>query len=398
MIKRYLQRCRPYIMAREVRRLLKARMKEDDRLKVVSLAPRGKSRGNVLLSYIIDGFLLKPGQPVPTTHTNIWASLEIANIFLDLGFSVDVIHYQNKTFIPNKPYSILLDVRDNLERLSPFLDHKCIKIMHLDTKNLLFHNLAMSKRLLDLQQRKGVTLKPVKFQVPNQGLEHAHCGISTGDQFTIDTFGYARKPIYSVPLPASVSLPWPENKDFDQCRNHFLWFGSNGLVLKGLDLVLDAFSEMPELHLTVCGPIQSENDFERLYYKELYQTANIHTIGWVDINSQKFREIVNSCVASILASCTEGGSMSSINCMHAALIPILSYETRMDVEGFGFVLKDSSIAEIKEYVYRVTRLSARELSERSRKAWEYACGNHTREKFTEAYRKAIEEIIIRYGR
>jgi hypothetical protein len=396
-IKRRLQKYRPYMVARKIKHLLVPGSDEGNRPKVVSLAAKEKPRGNVLLSYIIDGFLLKPGQPVPTTHTNIWESMEIARIFQDLGFNVDIIRYQDDTFIPQKPYSILLDVRDNMERLSPFLDSKCIKIMHLDTKNLLFHNLAVCKRLLDLQKRKGVTLKPVKFQAPNQGLEHAHCGISGGNRSTVDTFDYAGKHIYSVPIPASVSFPWPENKNFDKCRNHFLWFGSSGLVLKGLDLVLDAFAEMPDFYLTVCGPIQNEKDFERLYYKELYQTANIRTMGWVDVNSQKFQEIVNSSVATIFVSSTEGYSISSVNCMHAALIPILSYESGLDVGEFGFVLKESSIMEIKECVHRVARLPTKELAERSRKSWEYAGENHTREKFTEAYRKVIEDIIVTRG-
>ena len=241
-----------------------------NKLKVISLLPQGKFKGYALLSYIIEGFFLKPGQAIPTTHTNILASLEIAKILQNLGFAVDVISYQNRKFIPKRSYSIMVDVRDNLERLSPFLDRKCIKVMHLDTKNLLFHNLALFKRLLALQKRKGVTIQPVKFQMPNQSLEHAHCGISTGDKLTIETFQYAGKSIYSVPIPASEGIPWREDKNYEQSRKNFLWFGSGGFVLKGLDLVLDAFAELPEYHLTVCGPIQDERDFVKLYYKELY--------------------------------------------------------------------------------------------------------------------------------
>lgn len=398
-IKRRLQGYIPSRVAGRIKALLGGGVNEIDRLKVVSLTTRGRSRGDVLLSYIIDGFLVNGGQPLPTTHTNIWASVEIANIFLDLGFNVDVIHYRNKDFIPKKPYAAMLDVRDNLERLSPFLPSTCVKIMHLDTKNLLFHNLAEAKRLLDLQQRKGTTLKTTRLAVPNQSLEHANCGISTGDRFTIETFAYAGKPVYSVPIPASVSVPWPEHKKFDACRKRFVWFGSSGFVLKGLDLVLEAFAEMPEYQLIVCGDIQkqSERKFVQLYYRELYQTANIRTIGWVDVNNPEFREIADSCVATILVSGSEGGSASTINCMHAALIPVVGYETRMDVGEFGFVLKESSIEEIKDCVRRVAELPAVELTARSRKAWEYARDNHTREKFSAAYRKIIEEIIETHG-
>ena len=43
--------------------------------------------------------------------------------------------------------------------------------------------------------------------------------------------------------------PSPEGKDFEVCRPHFMWLGSRGFVHKGLDVVLEAFSEMPELAL-----------------------------------------------------------------------------------------------------------------------------------------------------
>ena len=52
------------------------------RLTVVSLKPDKPSRGNVLLSYILEPFRdLKPGQPVPT-HINYLGYMQIARTFL----------------------------------------------------------------------------------------------------------------------------------------------------------------------------------------------------------------------------------------------------------------------------------------------------------------------------
>ena len=387
-----------YLLARDVKNCVTSHVQAARAAKVVSLKPAGRSRGNALLSHIIDGFLLKPGQVVPTTHTNIWEGMEIAKIFMDIGFSVDVISYQNTTFLPQKPYQLFLDVRNNLERLAEVIGEGCIKVMQLDTKNILWHDMAEIKRLLDLQERKGVTLFPRRFQLPNRGLEHAHCGLSIGDRYTQETFRYAGKPIYSLPIPASVKMPFPEQKDFEACRNRFLWFGSAGMVQKGLDLVLDAFAEMPECHLTVCGAVHNETDFVQLYRKELFETPNIHTVGWVDIGSRQFKEIVDRCAATILASCTEGASVSSVNCMHAGLVPILSVESGVDTGDFGYVLNTSSVAEIKEIVRRVAQLPPSELARRSRRAWEYANANHTRERFSLVFRETIEKILSIYGR
>jgi glycosyltransferase involved in cell wall biosynthesis len=91
---------------------------------------------------------------------------------------------------------------------------------------------------------------------------------------------YAKKPLFPVPIPSACMYPWSESKDFDACRRNFLWFGSGGFIRKGLDLVLEAFAGMPEYHLTVCGPIEEERDFQQAFAKELYDTPNIHTLGW----------------------------------------------------------------------------------------------------------------------
>ncbi len=40
-----------------------------------------------------------------------------------------------------------------------------------------------------------------------------------------------------------------------------MWFGSGGMIHKGLDLVLEVFARMQEYHLHICGPVHHEEDF-----------------------------------------------------------------------------------------------------------------------------------------
>jgi glycosyltransferase involved in cell wall biosynthesis len=318
----------------------------------------------------------------------------MAQTFLDIGYCVDVIQYNNDIFLPQKEYAFFLETRSNLQRCAPFLNKDCVKIFHADTAHILFHNAAEANRLLALQQRRGITLSPRRFEPPNQALEHADCATVLGNEFTMSTLKYAKKPLYRVPISTQVVYSWSEEKDFDACRKNFLWFGSGGLVHKGLDLVLEAFAQMPDCHLTICGPISKEEDFVKAFYKELYQTANIHTVGWIDINSQKFRNILNNCVGIVYPSCSEGGGGSVINCMHAGLIPIVSYEASVDVEkDYGVILKDSSIQGIKQEAQKISTLPKEELKQMARRAWEVARENHTKEKFAENYRNTIEKIM-----
>jgi glycosyltransferase involved in cell wall biosynthesis len=392
-LKHHLERYRPYLIAREVKRCLEKNLRDSPYRNVISLEPERTSLGNVLLSYLIEPFLLTSEQVAQHYHTNRWECLQIARTFLDLGYCVDAIDSFNSTFTPQKDYAAFVDTRFNLPRLAPLLGKECVKIMHVDIAHMLFTSAVELSRLFALQQRKGVTLSPRRFEYPNLAIEHADCATILGNEFTVNTFRYANKPLYRVPLSAPALYPWPEAKNVEACRRHFLWFGPRGLVLKGLDLVLDAFVEMPDYHLTICGPVQQEEDFETTYYKELYQTPNIHTVGWTDITSPEFMEITNNCLGLIYPSGAEGQSGSVVTCLHAGLIPIISYESGVDVEDFGVILRDCSIEEIKSSIRMVSDLPAQELKRMARKAWEFARANHTRERFAQEYRKVIVKIL-----
>ena len=331
---------------------------------------------------------------MPTSHTHYWESWQMAKTFLELGYSVDVINYTNDAFLPDKDYAFFVDVRRNIERLAPLLNPDCVKILHIDTAHWLFHMTAQCQRLSALKQRRGMTLSPVKIVNPNRAIEQAGYATMLGNEFTMSTYRYANKPIYRIPISATHLYPWPEEKDFSGCRRRFLWLGSDGLVHKGLDLVLDVFSQMPDYHLTICGPVGREKDFERAYYKELYETPNIHTVGWVDISSPQFVEIVNRNVGLIYPSCSEGQSGGVVTCLHAGLIPIVSRESGVDVSAeFGVSLNTCSLEEIRDAVRQVSNLPSQQLQRMARKAWEFARAHHIRERFTEEYRKAIVKIM-----
>ena len=386
-VKDRIRRCSAYTYAYKVKQALGASRRR------VALRTPHVARGRVLLSYVLDPFLLRQGQGVPYSHTNFWESYQIAQTCLELGFDVDAISYRNESFVPKNDYSLMIDARKNLERLAYVVGNDCIKVMHIDTSHTLFHNAGEATRLLALQRRRGVTLQPRRFETPNLAIEHADCATMLGNEYTGRTFQYAKKPIYRIPISTPSLYPWPHEKDFGACRRNFVWFGSGGLVHKGLDLVLEAFSEMPDVRLTVCGPVSAEPDFEQAYYKELYQSENISTVGWVDVRSPKFIGVLNNSVGLVYPSCSEGQCGSVVSCLHGGLIPLITRESGVDADDFGFYLQDCSVDTIKDSVKQVTSLSTRDLEQRAREAWEFARAHHTRESFAAAYRDALQKIL-----
>ena len=350
-------------------------------------------KGFVLLSYLTAPFYKKINDPVFKTHTNHWECIQIANTFLELGYVVDVIIFSNKEFLPKKDYRVFIDLGYNLERMSLILNKNCIKVMHITEAHWLFNNLSEYKRLTDLLERKKTALLSRKISESNKGIEFADIATVLGNEFTSGTYAFAKKKIYLIPISNSFFFDFPSSKDFDKVRRKYLWFGSIGLVHRGLDLVLEAFSKMSDYELFVCGPVDDEADFKKLYFKELYETPNIKTVGWVDVASKEFLEILKSCIGIVYPSCSEGGGGSVITCMHAGLIPVVSYEASVNVEDFGFILKENNIEEIKNTVSRLSNANLNEIRDRSYKSWQYARSNHTREKFAITYRHFVKEIL-----
>lgn len=360
-----------------------------------SLAPTAKrSAGRVLLSYIVEPFLLSPGQPVPHAHTHYGESILIADAYRSRGFHVDVVDYRNSSYVPSCDYDIFVSARTNLERIAVHLGSACIKIAHLDTAHYLFNNAAAYARALALQQRRHASCDSIRIVEPNRAIESADYGALLGAEFLRETYAYAAKPMYQLPIPTVATYPWPANKDFAGSRRRFLWFGSSGLVHKGLDLVLEAFAAMPELELFVCGPIEQEPEFVRIYRRELYELPNIRTLGWIDVLSQQFLDITRQCIALVFPSCSESLSASSVTCMQTGLIPLLTREAGVPLGGYGIQV-DPSVEGIKRAAYDLQSRSPAELEQRARDSWEYARAVHTKERYREEYTAMVEQILSR---
>lgn len=82
---------------------------------MVSLKPGQRAIGNVVISYIVEPFLLKVDESLPISHTHYWECLQIAKTFLEMGYCVDVIRCDNDVFIPQKDYAFFIETRWNLQ-------------------------------------------------------------------------------------------------------------------------------------------------------------------------------------------------------------------------------------------------------------------------------------------
>jgi len=362
------------------------------KLAVIRREPAGKPRGCVAISYITWPFVEGFDSPKARGHTNAYEVIVMAESFLDLGFRVEIIDWDDASYAPPSDCRIAIDIHGSLERWQSALPSACRRILHATGPHWLFWNHAELARLQSVQARNGIALKPRRQVEPSRGVEVADEVVVLGNEFTRQTFVFGGKTVTRVPISSAYEFSWPLGRDFDRARKRFLWVGSYGMAHKGLDLALDAFAGMPDLELTVCGRPEKEEDFYRLYERQLLKTPNIRLHGWLDMAAPDFAEIARTHAAVIYPSSAEGGAGSVIHCMHAGMLPICTMEASIDLGNFGVHVESGTVEAVQKACRAVAEMPASEVEARALGAYEHARRMHTREKFRENYGKLAKRI------
>lgn len=360
----------------------------------IKLKGSGAFKGTILLSYGTEIYKrIQQGKGFIDWHSTSWENYYLSKAFLDRGYDVDVIDYQNPNFTPKKDYTVFIDVMTNLETLSKRVNSDCIKIFFPAFSHWIFNNSEEYARLARIRDRRSAGLIPRALIPPGFSLEAADFVLQRGNAYNQESFAFAKKTMLPISSSSTLKMEWNNRKDFAKARNNFLWLGSRGAAHKGLDLVLEAFRELPDFKLTVCGSVEKEKDFCSAFFDELYNTPNIEVKGWVGTSSNEFAEIANESIALVFPSCSELSAGTAITCMHAGLIPIISEPVGVDTEDFGYILKKSSIEEIKSTIITVATKSESELGEASRATWEFARRRYTKEAYLNSLENAMESIL-----
>lgn len=350
-----------------------------------------RPRGLVALSYLTEPFQKKPSSLGPRGHTNWQESQAIVDIWNEAGFDVEIANYKDRTYEPPRHAYAIIDIHPNLER---WKEHPARwKILHATGAHWITQNRAEWERLEALRDRRGISLIPRRIVSPSRGAESATLITYLGNEFTAQSFQFAKKPLKRIPISSAFQFDVDLEKNFEKARRNFLWIGSYGMVHKGLDLVLEAFAGNPDIHLTICGRPEKETDFFDAYREELLSFPNIHLAGWTDMASQTFKDYCRTHIGIVYPSCSEGGAGSVIHAMHAGLIPICTKGASVDLGDFGIPISAPTPGSVATSCLQIAESAPSELSDRVNSARKHVLENHTLENFRFAYRALVTELI-----
>ena len=356
------------------------------------------AKGRALVSYIPGSLVWSEDDPRFRGHTNSWESAEIARILVKQGYVVDAISHEDRKFVSQRKYDIVFDTHRNLLKYSC---NTTKKVLHATGSFNVYSNLAERQRLMALTQRRGKNLVP-RRAIPEKDIEAFIQNAAAADVITLvgnavtqATFPEElQKKMKLIPVTGSL-LPWVRNcKAEPPAEREYLWFGGSGAVHKGLDLVIEAFSKMPELKLHIIGPIELEHDFVNAYKRELTECSNIVTHGYLFPSEERFRAVTEKVVGFILPSCSEATSTAAITCMQYGLIPIVSKDCGIDITSeMGILLNECTISEITTAIQSLASMETNRLKMMAGAAQSYTADNHSRQQFSLQMEAVFQELI-----
>jgi hypothetical protein len=350
----------------------------------------------VLISYLTSPF--SSNKRKNTYHSNKAEAIKIAEIFSEYKYNVDVIKHDcdfKKIKFKSEKCDLIFGLEPNFLKLAEkFPSSK--KIYYGTGAYCRFQNDAEKRRISQLRERRGAFLQRRRVVAEHKSSDIADSMILIGNDWTKNTYCGHAKRIETIHVSASSLFSGAaiiRNKDWENSKTKFLWFGSIGAVHKGLDLLLEIFLKHPDLELYVCGAVEKEEDFVALYHKKLFETHNIHYVGWIDPSSLKFEEIIKTCAFTLLPSCSEGMSSSIATCMHVGLIPLVSKESGVDVGDSGLIFHNNSIPEIEKGILTFSNKSEEELTVLSKKSFDLAQDCFTLDRFKKDFKQALKKLI-----
>ncbi len=351
--------------------------------------PAGK---RALVSYLVEPIQQELAGIRTSQFSNNGLGRLIPKVLNSLGYSVDVIDWNDKTFRPNGSYDLaILHGARNYSQLKQYLS--AVPIIHYSAGSFWkFHNSQELGRFNYFKARHGVELQPDRFIKASEAelSQAASAIVVLGNVSTKATYieGGAQN-VYNIEAASYPLRPRKKNP----MPNHFLFLSGPGNIHKGLDLLLDVFEKHLNLHLHILCSL--DKDFESFYKQSLYSRTNIHTYGHIPQRSKQYYDIIDQCAFSVLASCSEGSPGSVIESMHQGLIPLITTESHFDVTNCGLVFASDRLEDIEKVILNASKMSDDARTELSSSSKARIDKDYTLEKFEAKFAKIISEITAR---
>jgi len=318
------------------------------------------------------------------------------NILSGLGFGIDIIGCNDVKaleVIKCKNYDLIFGFGENFYQLTN-LQPSAISILFMTENHPEFSYQEERKRLdyFYARHKKHIPIFRSGNYYKIKHLEKRYTQIITLSETEPLKNQYDNP--YTI-FPTGIINPnfVFQNKYHYASRKHFLWLGYNGAIHKGLDLLIDVFSQRQDINLHICGLQDSDRKILKIPKRE-----NIFEYGHVDIKSGIFLEVIEICSFSILPSCSEGCATSITTSMLHGLIPVVIKDTGFNRLGDNAIfLNDYKIDYLDAKLTELASYNPDKLKLLSKKVYDFAHQNFSISKFEDNFKTIILDILKVYA-
>jgi hypothetical protein len=309
----------------------------------------------------------------------------------ELGYDVYLHDYLSENINYHIKYQLFIGHNKFFHKIASSLSSDCRKILLTTGCSPEYDNAQLALRNNNLKKLRSVN---EDFYSPITDTEYAKTNCEIADDiFMIGSTFIKEHGWYTIAkekayLYNNVSLFDPEIKDSN--TNTFVFMASNGQLRRGLDLILEVFAKREE-RIYICGPFDSEPLFVKYFERELYQTQNIISIGFVNQNSNSFRKIIDQADYAILPSCSEGQSGSLLTLMNYGLIPVATDNVGFEnIEELGIKINDFTVNDLNNAVDKAVNLTREAKKQKRKKIFDTLNQQHTPNSFKSTFSKFIQ--------
>ena len=351
-----------------------------------------KRQKKVFISYLIPSDYDYVSDQI--AHTNRLECAVIVNYFIKKGYCIDLMSCSASNFdnIPSGYYDVVFGL-GNPFTFACDKNPAAKKIIYLTECAPSFSEKFEKERLDYYFERHGKKLNYERTFLffNNDMIAKADYGLFFGNQWTVKPYheDFQRLQLQLISPSGFVNNLF---KPKFSCRKHnkFVWFGSFGVIHKGLDILLDVFKDLPEYELIICG--LSKSDYWILQGYD--GCKNIINKGFLDVQSNDFLTLVDEVPFVIFPSCSEAMSTAVLTMMLHGLIPVVTKNCGIDVGDFGFFIEDFHIENVKLLIHNIMCINTKDLKEMQSRAYSYARKNFLLESFDKKFSKSMDKFRI----
>ena len=129
------------------------------------------------------------------------------------------------------------------------------------------------------------------------------------------------------------------------------------------------------------------------YDASINKNKNINFHGMLDVNSHEMGLLVEQNSFVILPSCSEGGASSVLTCMNLGLIPIVTKECSINLDGFGIKIEGFSKEHVLESIITALSMTDEDINNQRLLIKSFLKDNHSSEAIEAKFTSILKNII-----